>query len=83
MDALIDSIRDKQIIAILDSDKSYGEYEFSDGNIIKVKMPYLSGPDLCSVSTRFGFYIIYLYEGDMMMTIDNKRDQVQGMKIRS
>lgn len=44
-----DLLRNKEILAILDGDKSYGEI-----NGVKISMPYLSGPDLCSLSTRFG-----------------------------
>lgn len=63
MNELFELLRDKQIIAILDGDTSYEDYEFSDGETIKIKMPYLSGPDLCGLSTRFGLPATYSWGG--------------------
>jgi hypothetical protein len=47
--------RDKSILTILDGDVDFGEIETTDskGNI-KISMPYLSGPVLCGISSRFG-----------------------------
>ena len=63
MNELFELLRDKQIMAILDGDTSYEDYEFSDGETIKIKMPYLSGPDLCGLSTRFGLPATYSWGG--------------------
>ena len=52
-------LKTKEIYAILDGDTKYGEYEFSDGRTITISMPYLSGPDICSISMIFGYYIEY------------------------
>lgn len=52
-------LKTKEIYAILDGDTKYGEYEFSDGRTINISMPYLSGPDICSISMIFGCYIEY------------------------
>jgi hypothetical protein len=60
---LFELLRDKQIIAILDGDTSFEEYEFSDGETINIRMPYLSGPDLCGLSTRFGLPVTYSWGG--------------------
>ena len=65
MTELFELLRDKKIIAILDGDESYVEYEFQDGETVKVKMPYLSGPDLCGISSRFGLPVTYSW-GDNM-----------------
>ena len=57
-------LKKKEIIAILDGDTKYSEYEFYDGTTVMVAMPYLSGPDLCGVSTwiandlYLGWYLI-------------------------
>lgn len=63
MTELFELLRDKKIIAILDGDESYDEYEFQDGETVKVKMPYLSGPDLCGISSRFGLPVTYSWGG--------------------
>ena len=52
-------LKTKEIIAILDGDTKYSTYEFEDGTTVLVAMPYLSGPDLCGVSTLFGLPISY------------------------
>lgn len=44
----------KDIYAILDGDKSYGIYESREGKKLKIALPYLSGPDLCGILTKFG-----------------------------
>lgn len=51
-------LRNKEILAILDGDKNFGEI-----NGIVVSMPYLSGPKLCSISTNFGFARSYPCDG--------------------
>ena len=33
-------LRNKEIIAILDGDTKYGDYEFEDFSTIKISMPY-------------------------------------------
>ena len=53
-----DLLRNKDILAILDGDKSFGEYEG-----VKVSMPYLSGPTLCNISTMFGYPQEYVWGG--------------------
>lgn len=52
-------LRSKDIIAILDGDTSFGAYEVCKGKSIDVRMPYLSGPTLCDISTRFGLPVSY------------------------
>ena len=47
-------LKNKEIIEILDGDK-----EFNKINHIKISMPYLSGPNLCSISTNFGLPRFY------------------------
>lgn len=56
---LYELLKTKEIIAILDGDTKYQEYEFEDGTTVPVAMPYLSGPDLCGVSTLFGLPMSY------------------------
>ncbi len=57
---LFELLRDKTILAILDGDSEFGEIESDEprGNI-KLSMPYLSGPTLCSISARFGLPVKY------------------------
>lgn len=52
-------LKTKEIIAILDGDTKYGEYKFEDGTIVDISMPYMSGPDLCDLSTLFGLPMSY------------------------
>lgn len=56
-------LRNKEIIAILDGDTKYGDYEFEDYTTIKIAMPYLSGTDLCALSTLFGLPATYSWTG--------------------
>lgn len=56
-------LKTKEIIAILDGDTAYGTHEFEDGTSVKIAMPYLSGPDLCGISTSFGLPVTYSWSG--------------------
>lgn len=57
---LFELLRTKSILAILDGDTKFGEIESDElkGNI-EISMPYLSGPVLCDISTRFGLPVTY------------------------
>ena len=63
MDDLISLLRKREIIDILDGDTKFGDYEFDDCTTIKISMPYLSGPDLCTLSTLFGLPETYSWNG--------------------
>lgn len=52
-------LKNKNILAILDGDTPLGTYLFSDGQTVEVRMPYLSGPDLCDISNQFGLPVSY------------------------
>lgn len=56
-------LKNKEIIAILDGDTKYGDYEFEDCRTVKISMPYLSGADLCALSTLFGLPVTYSWSG--------------------
>lgn len=57
-------LMDKKIYAILDGDKQFGDYEMRDDcSCIKIAMPYLSGSDLCELSTHFGLPMSYTWNG--------------------
>ena len=50
----------KTIIEILDGDTEFGELPSQGwGSSIKISMPYLSGPAICGISTRFGLAADY------------------------
>ena len=54
----------KRIYAILDGDTTFDDYTFGDdSSTTKIAMPYLSGPDLCNLSTRFGCPATYAWGG--------------------
>lgn len=53
-----DILKSKDIIEILDGDKQLGEIEGA-----RVSLPYLSGPDLCSILTQFGKTRDYSWRG--------------------
>ena len=57
-------LRVKSILAILDGDTDFGNLKI-DGEYsnIKISMPYLSGPTLCNLSTRFGLPVSYGWNG--------------------
>ena len=48
-------LKNKDIIAILDGDVSFGEYEFNDLSKIDISLPNLSGPKICELSLQFGY----------------------------
>lgn len=52
--SIYDVLRTKEIISILDGDANFGDYEFDDGEIVPIAMPYLSGPAICNICTLFG-----------------------------
>ena len=57
-------LMNKPIYAILDGDTKFDDYEFGDDcSKIKISMPYLSGPDLCELSTLFGLPMTYSWGG--------------------
>jgi len=61
---LYELLRNRQILAILDGDTDFGEIEIGDeGSLIKVSMPYLSGPVLCDISSSFGLPATYSWGG--------------------
>ena len=47
-------LKNKEIIAILDGDKSYGTYNLENERTIQISMPYLSGADIISIGRLFG-----------------------------
>lgn len=61
---MFELLREKSILAILDGDADFGEIESTDSNEnIKISMPYLSGPILCDISSRFGLPVTYGWNG--------------------
>lgn len=50
----------RNILDILDGDTDLGSI---DSTGIKIAMPYLSGSDLCSISTKFGLPVTYSLQG--------------------
>ncbi len=52
-------LKSKEIIAILDGDTDFGNYEFEDTAVVKVSLPYLSGPKICEISSLFGYSQMY------------------------
>ncbi len=57
-------LRVKSILAILDGDTDFGNLEIDgEESDIKISMPYLSGPMLCDLSTRFGLPATYGWNG--------------------
>ena len=53
-------LRDKNILSILDGDVDFGEIPTTSvrGNI-SISLPYLSGPRICAIATKFGLHIEY------------------------
>lgn len=49
-------LRSKDIIAILD-----GDFQIEEVDGIRIAMPYLSGPMLCELSQKFGYYQEYYW----------------------
>ena len=79
-------MREKSILSILDGDVDFGILTINgvDSNV-KISMPYLSGPTLCSISNKFGLPARYEWKGgaqsrwaylDDLLTycIQNKRE---------
>lgn len=55
MSSLYESLKTKEIYAILDGDTNFGQVQFEDGRFVKISMPYLTGADLCGIFITFGF----------------------------
>ncbi|TGE31345.1 abortive infection family protein [Desulfosporosinus sp. Sb-LF] len=69
MNELYKLLKNKEIISILDGDKTFGQI-----NDVQISMPYLSGPDLCALSTTFGLPVEYGWNGGALsrwMYLDN------------
>lgn len=62
-DNLFNLLRTREIIDILDGDKCFGDFLLSNGDTVQVKMPYLTGPNLCDLSTSFGLPVTYTWGG--------------------
>ena len=56
-------LRTKDILTILDGDAVFEDIQLQDGSLVKISLPYLSGPDLCSISTQFGLPVTYARSG--------------------
>lgn len=56
-------LRVKNILSILDGDIEFGRIETDTGKDIPISMPYLSGPTLCDISSRFGLAADYGWNG--------------------
>jgi len=72
MNDLFKLLKNKEIIAILIGDSDLGKIDD-----IKISMPYLSGPDLCGISTTFGLPSEYQWKGGALsrwMYMDNLLD---------
>lgn len=61
--SLFSLLLNKDILVILEGDTEYGEYEPEDGiSAIKIKMPYLTGPNICEISSTFGYHQEYSWK---------------------
>ena len=56
-------LRAKSILTILDGDTKFGEIKISESKSICNALPYLSGPELCDISTKFGLPVNYSRSG--------------------
>lgn len=53
----------KPILAILDGDTEFGTIQISETKTIRNALPYLSGPDICGISAKFGLAASYSWSG--------------------
>ena len=60
---LFELLRTREILAILDGDATFEEFKLKDGSSMNIALPYLNGPDLCDLSTRFGLPVTYSWGG--------------------
>jgi len=56
-------LRAKPILAILDGDTEFGSVEVSPTKSIRNALPYLSGPMICEISSKFGLPAVYSWSG--------------------
>ena len=56
-------LRTKPILAILDGDTEFGPAIVSSTKSIRNALPYLSGPILCEISSKFGLPATYSWGG--------------------
>jgi len=58
---MFELLRDKNILAILDGDEIIDRRGLTySKEYIEISMPYLSGPELCDISNRFGLPVTYV-----------------------
>lgn len=48
-------LKNKEIIAILDGDTNFGVHKFNDLSSTLKSLPYLTGPQICELSSLFGY----------------------------
>lgn len=69
--SLFSLLLNKDILVILEGDTEYGEYKPEDGGApIKIKMPYLSGPVICEISSTFGCNQEYSWHGGALSRLE-------------
>lgn len=56
-------LRSKTILAILDGDAKFDDIQVSQTKSVRNGMPYLSGPTLCEISSKFGLPATYSWSG--------------------
>lgn len=57
-------LRNRDILSILDGDRDFGTLKINGTDSdIKISMPYLSGPTLCDISSKFGLAVAYPWNG--------------------
>lgn len=57
-------LRDRNILDIIDGDSEFGSFVVEGGNSeITISMPYLSGPQICNISNKFGLAATYGWSG--------------------
>lgn len=64
MNSYFELLRTRNILEILDGDASFGEIKTNiSQNSITISLPYLSGPNICDISTQFGLPVTYSWHG--------------------
>lgn len=69
-------LRNKEIYTVLDGDMVCGKYNFDDGTILEMRLPYLSGPELCKILTEFDLPTEYPWGGSALSRVTYMQELV-------
>ena len=82
MNSYFELLRTRNILEILNGDASFGEIKTNiSQNSITISLPYLSGPNICDISTQFGLPVTYSWHGGAKSRWEYLNDLIENFLI--